>query len=229
MGGSSIPRDQKRPFSAPVRQLVANASDEQLAWIVGPDRKFYSREALEAATEELERRRAETPEPPTHTFHPPAFFLGPLWYFYHGMFGRGLLLLAVLIGALLGLRPVAEAIGIPELLWYGLVILGVGAYCAHFGLRDLAESETQARYVANKGRPREPERAGDDLVVVATVGCRAAGEQARALLTTEGIRAAIDGDTPTRVLVPPTSRQQSRELLSGLLEPLEARCDETTE
>lgn len=223
------------PFSAPVRNLVASASDEQLAWMVGPDRQFYSEEAIEAATWELERRRSESLEGSSaHSFEVAAFVLGPIWYFYHGMMGRGVLVAAFLLAALYGLHPVAVAAGIPSTLWVVFVLVSVGAYCGRYAARDLEESRTQARLYPREGKPgkvRHGPAPAPDFVEAAVVGCRMVGEQARALLETEGISSIVKcEDTgvfgpgggsrsvlPARVLVPRADLERSRELLDVLI------------
>ncbi len=219
--------------SQPVRQLVSSATDEQLAWMVGPDRRFYSTEAVRAATRELKVRREDRGDSDEQTsFNFKAFIFGPFWYFYHYLFGRGLLVLALLLAALLGLRPIAEAVGIPPLIWALAVYVGVGAYCSRFADRDLAESQTQKRSLQRKSLSRSPQtsqKKSSALVRAAEVGCPAAGEQARALLLAKGIPAVVasasdDGprkpssqDGPVRVLVAETDLGRAKELLADLL------------
>lgn len=179
--------------------MVATASDEQLAWIVGPDRGYYSKEAIEAATQELEiRRENSADQEEEHSFNIAAFAFGPLWYFYNGMLGRGILVLAVLVGAIFGLGPVAEAFEIPTVLWVLIVIVSIGGYCSRFAARDLAESRLQARLTARKpiARPqtRPVNKDVNRLVSAAQVGCRTAGEHAKALLASEGIKAVVKCD-----------------------------------
>ncbi len=235
-------------FSEPVRQLVAGASDEQLAWMVGHDRDFYSDEAIEAATLELERRRSESGEDQPTSFNIAAFAFGPLWYLYQGMIGRGVLLLAALYGALFALLPVAEALGIPTAMYTLAIHLLVMGYCGRYGERDLIESRTQARLYPRQGKPPAPRH---DLprpafVEVALVGCRMVGEQAKTLLEAEGIPTIIKcEDTgvfgpgsgsvtrsvhPARVLVPRSDLERARELLPVLLADIEqdpaAGCDQ---
>ena len=234
-------------FSEPVRQLVAGASDEQLAWIVGPDRDFYSDEAVEAATLELDRRRAEAVEGPPPIFNIAAFAFGPFWYFYHGMFGRGSLIVAVLLGALYGLLPIADALGIPTVLWVMAVVLSVGGYCGRYASRDLAESQTQARLYPRYGKPPKPRReTPEPFVHAALVGCRMVGEQAKAMLEAEGISTIVKCENtgvfgpgsgcgtrsvhPAQVLVPTSDLEHAREVLTVLLaevaeDPM-AGCDD---
>ena len=242
--------DSRKPFSEPVLQMVASASDEQLAWIVGPDRRFYSKEAVEAATRELEaRRESAVEEDEAPRFNASAFVFGPLWYFYHGMIGRGVLILAVLLGALLGLEPVADAVGIPPLIWVMVVLASVGAYCSRFASRDLRESRIQARLTAHRPvrrRPRQRLTERPRFVVAAEVGCRVAAEQASSLLRAEGIEpvikseAATTGDSDSsssgraaeraQLLVPEPDLERARSLLAALLTPREdgaqPLCDE---
>lgn len=223
----------ERQDSETIRQMVANASDEQLAWIVGPDRDFYSKYALRAASEELERRREEQADLAVEpaAFDVAAFALGPVWYFYHGMLGRGVLILFVLLGAYFGLQPVADAAGLPEALWMLAVYLVVGSYCGRYGARDKAESETQARIAARKNRTRGRDRRGNDdapkesLVEAAVVGCRMAGEQAKELLRVEGIAASLKDEKPTIVRVAAKDLDRAREILKKLLADLDADPD----
>jgi hypothetical protein len=233
-------RGPERVLSAAVQQLAAGASDEQLAWMVGPDRRFYSAEALEAASMELARRRLAAPaEPAARSFNIAAFAFGPLWYFYNGLIGRGLLISAVWLGAFLGLGPVAHIFGVPGPIWVAAVALAVGAYCGRFAERDKAESATQERLAdrrhgENSATDAASAQAGARLVAVAEVGCKAAGEQARAMLEAGGIAAIVEGrpaeprdDAPTRVLVAAADEDRARELVSALLASAAApRCDE---
>lgn len=219
-------------FSQPVRQLIANSSDEQLTWMVGPDRRFYSSEALDAAAFELESRRANAPdEPERPPFNSAAFVLGPAWYFHHGMFGRGSMLMALLVGAFFGLRPVAEAVGVPLTVWVVLVLFAVGAYCGRYGTRDLEESRTQRKLTPRKGgkNKQQPPKTAEkpDYVVAAKLGCDLAGEQATNLLAAAGIKATIKSDGPplkdgettssARLLVPRADKEKAHKLLSVLL------------
>lgn len=237
--GATGPRSE-RVLSEAVRQLAAGASDEHLAWMVGPDRRFYSAEALEAASMELARRRLAAPAAPAaRSFNLAAFVFGPLWYFYHGLIGRGLLVSAVWLGAFLAFGPVARTFGVPGSIWFSAVALAVGAYCGRFAARDMAESATQERLA---GRRAGGAGAGDPggapaaakLVVVAEVGCRAAGDQARAMLEAAGIAAIVEGgsaaprgDDRARVLVADSDEGRARELVAALLAASPApRCGE---
>ena len=230
------------PFSEPVRKLVAGASDEQLAWMVGPDRDFYSEEAIEAATWELDLRRSQKPqEEERGNFEVAAFLFGPFWYFYHGMFGRGALIGAFMLAAAYGLHPVAMALGLPPALWVMLVVVAVGGYCGRFAARDLSESKTQARLYPRHGKPPKPRPEGagkPKFVQAALVGCRGAAEQAKALLEAEGIRAFVKcEDTgifgpgaglgtrsvlPAQVFVPKLDLDRAKEVLVVLLSEIEA-------
>ena len=225
------------PFSEPVRRLVAGASDEQLAWMVGPDRDFYSEEAIEAVTWELEQRRAQSggeEAPPSFEFA--AFLFGPFWYFYHGMFGRGALIAAFMLAAAYGLYPIAAVLGVPALLWVVAVVVVVGGYCGRYAARDLTESRTQARLYPRHGRPPKPRPEGagkPKFVQAALVGCRGVAEQAKALLEAEGIRAFVKcEDTgifgpgagsgtrsvlPAQVFVPQLDLERAKEVLVVLL------------
>ncbi len=229
-------REKSPSVSQPVRQLVASATDEQLAWMVGPDRDFYSREAVDAATRELQDRRDTATDEPASEFEVAAFALGPVWYFYHGMIGRGVLILLVLVAALVGLLPIAEAAGIPVTLWYVLVLIGVGAYCGRYGARDRAESETQARSAARQALsrpPSTPKTTSDDRIRVAELDCPAAGLQARTLLESEGIETTLvgfDGDSGKNsgrviVEVPAEHQEVARALLTALLAELRRKGD----
>lgn len=252
------PQRSRGDFSQPVKQMVATASDEQLAWIVGPDRRFYSTEAIRAATHELEiRRENSADQDDQHSYNVAAFIFGPLWYFYHGMIGRGILVLSVLLAAIFGFEPVAEAIGIPAFLWVLVVLVAVGGYCSRFAARDLAESRLQARLTARKpisrpARPARPKERADEqatvpMVTAAQVGCRTAGEHAKALLATEGIKAVVKCDDksngssretakpkhsiPAQILVSKGDLPKARKLLESLLSSLEngssSLCDDS--
>jgi len=241
-GAPNMPDDIYRSplssFSAPVRNLVSGASDEQLAWMVGPDRKFYSDEAIEAATWELERRRSQPVQAgPPRSFDLAAFLLGPVWYFYHGMVGRGAFITAVLIAAFYGLHPVVAAAGVPPVLWIIFVLIAIGSYCGRYAARDLEESRTQARLYPRYPRRPEASRAAPpaapDFVMAAQVGSRLVGEQAQALLETEGIASIIKcedtgvlgpgsgGGTrsviPARILVPLADAERARDLIGSLI------------
>ena len=141
-----------------------------------------------------------------------------------------------------------------------VIVVLVGAlYSGFFGERDLAEAGSQARgsRLAMRGMVRaKPPRGGVGLlargsesgerrfVTVSQVGSRIAAEQARALLSTEGIPAIVKcEDTgvlgpgagsgtrsviPARLLVRKRDQERAQELLKVLLQPGEsAPPDET--
>jgi hypothetical protein len=144
-GKQEIAMDDERRIPPAIARMVARSSDEHLEAIVGPDRHFYDGPALEAAEDELRARRERASSMPhlsTET-NLAAFFLGPLWYAYHGLTGRALLLSALYLGALLALVPLLEDLGLPELAAVGTVLLLLGGYSGRNAARDLAESAAQ--------------------------------------------------------------------------------------
>ncbi len=231
-----------------ISRLVATASDEQLAGIVGPDSEYYSSEAVAAAEAELGRRTADGGEGDVATFNTAAMALGPFWYIYNGMVGRGAILFAVLAAAIAGLEPVARTLGIPSELWIAAVVFAVALYSGRFGDRDLAESRRARSGVQGRQRPVEDKAVAEadatrdsapplettpakgNLEVVARVRCRTAAEAARRLLRTQGIDAVVMGGEPdeARVLVPSKAVVQARAIIQQLLARVEEEkiCEE---
>jgi len=216
-----------------IRGLVQRASDEQLCGMVGPDRGFYSPDAVRAAEQELATRAERLRKAPWARFNLAAMLLGPAYYLYRGMVGRGLMIAVVLLAAALGLEPVVRALSVPEGIWIAAVVLAGALYCGLFFERDLFESR-------GRGRRDEPARDGDgeearpQLAVVAAVRCREAALHSRALLLRAGIDAIITTSTggasederETRVLVPSEDLRRARSIIQAFLASGAAGCSE---
>ena len=150
--------NDERTIPPAVAHMVKQSSDEHLEAIVGPDRHFYDRLALEAAEDELQarRQRARSAPPVLAGTNLAAIFLGPLWYAYHGLTGRALLLGALYLGALLALVPLLEDLGLPKLAAVGTVLLVLGGYSGRHAARDVAESAAQAQLSRPTATPNAP-------------------------------------------------------------------------
>lgn len=250
------PDPRREQWREAIDEVVREASDEQLAGMVGPDRDFYGDDAIAAAEAEIRGRAAAgAVRPGRAAFSTAAMALGPFWYLWHGMVGRGLLIAAVLVAAALGLAPVARALGVPGAAWIVAVVVAVALYCGAMGERDLAESGAAARAARPGSARREPEgegarpapgegrgreRDGGDeparelgqLAVVAQVGCRDAAEHTRALLRRAGIDALVtasDGgedDGRARVLVPKDQLLRARAMIQAFLSSEASTCVE---
>lgn len=209
-------------WTAAIDRLVTTASDEQLAGIVGPDSRFYTEQAVDAARAELDRRQKVQGGDRETSFHMPAMVFGPFWYLYHGMVGRGVLIAAFLVGASLGLEPVARSLGIPSAGWVTGAVFVVALYCGRFGKRDLEESRAQARAARNlKPEIRKQKATKPTFKTVAGVECFPAAESAAKLLKKQGIDAKVEGkegDKIIRVLVPEEQLGRAAGLVQGLLE-----------
>ncbi len=89
------------PLSEPIREMIRTASDEQLATIIDSDQEIYDDDLLVAAQEELKNRRegkSDIDGPDLSSFNIAAFVFGPVWYLYHGLIGRGLMLMGLQTG-----------------------------------------------------------------------------------------------------------------------------------
>jgi hypothetical protein len=228
---------KRREWLEAIRHLVREASDEQLAGMTGADRRFYSDDAVDAAEAELQARREAGEKSSLGRFNVAALGLGPFWYLYNGMVGRGLIIAAILVAAAVGLQPVARALEVPTSLWVVIVVVAVALYCGFFFERDLTESRSQAERARPKRRraPKaEAKPSGPKLAVVAQVGCREAAEHARALLRRAGIDAIItsssgsgDGDeAQTRLLVREDDLLRARSMVQSFLSSAASECAE---
>lgn len=230
---------RSEPFDESLRHVISRSSDEHLSWMIGPDRQFYDEEALEAAEQELEIRLAHAKEKPSdsHPFNIAAFFFGPLWYFYHCLFGRGLLLFVLLYGALLGLIPVIASAGLPVGLAAFAISVLVHGYCGRYGNRDLAESRAQELFrplvKASSTEASNREISESPFVHIGFTETRMSGEQAKALLEADRIPAIVKCEDigifgpgsgvvsrsifPARIYVPKDNADEARLLLTDLL------------
>lgn len=235
--GDAIYRSE--PFDESLRHVISRSSDEHLNWMIGPDRKFYGEEAIEAVQQELELRRAQAKDEPSdsHPFNIAAFLFGPLWYFYHCLFGRALLLFVLLYGALLGLVPVIASVGLSAGLAAFAITVVVHGYCGRYGNRDLAESRSQDLFrplvKASSTEASNREISESPFVHIGFTENRMLGEQAKALLEADRIPAIIKCEDigvfgpgsgvvtrsifPARIYVPTENAEEARLLLTDML------------